>query len=90
MAYCFTEFCYQMCGIPGEEDFTGNSALNMSRFPDEDAVTGNSASEMSNSLSITHPHNRLPLDHFMRHDHLRQQGARFVELADQEGGGLSG
>jgi len=26
----------------------------------------------------------------MRHDHLRQQGARFVELADQEGGGLSG
>ena len=38
----------------------------------------------------SHPHNRLPLDHFMRHDHLRQQGARFVELADQEGGGLSG
>ena len=37
-----------------------------------------------------HPHNRLPFDHLMRHDHLRQQGARFVELADQEGGGLSG
>ena len=26
----------------------------------------------------------------MRHDHFWQQGARFVELADQEGGGLSG
>ena len=38
----------------------------------------------------SHPHNRLPLNNFMRHDHLRQQGARFVELADQEGGGLSG
>ena len=43
-----------------------------------------------NYLLPLHPHNRLPLDHFMRHDHLRQQGARFVELADQEGGGLSG
>ena len=42
------------------------------------------------SLLFSHPHNRLPLDHFMRHDHLRQQGARFLELADQEGGGLSG